>query len=126
MPQKKIKKELSSAERGFGVILEDIDSKLDLVVEGHQVLDKKIDGVDAKVDNLQKEMNYKFDVVFEKFGEIDQRFEQVDQRFEQIDQQFSEVKDELHLIRNDLKEKVSRDEFVLLEKRVAILERSKK
>ncbi|MEK7147196.1 MAG: hypothetical protein AAB772_02995 [Patescibacteria group bacterium] len=109
MPQKKIKKELSSAERGFGVILEDIDSKLDLVVEGHQVLDKKIDGVDAKVDNLQKEIDYKFDVVFEKFGEIDQRFEQVDQ-------QFSEVKDELHLIRNDLKEKVSRDEFVLLEK----------
>lgn len=81
-----------------GVVLEDIDSKLDLVLEGHKVLDKKIDGVDKKVDNLKTEMNYKFDVVF----------------------------DELHIIRNELKEKVSRDEFVLLEKRVMALERSKK
>ena len=34
--------------------------------------------------------------------------------------------DELNLIRNELKEKVGRDEFVLLEKRVMVLEKSKK
>lgn len=105
MLQKKIKKELHLEERRFGVILEDIDFKLNLVVEGHQNLDQKIDRVDAKVDNLQKEMDYKFEVVFEKFGEITE---------------------ELHIIRNDLKEKVGRDEFVFLEKRVAALEKARK
>ena len=99
MVKKKInKKELSPSERRFGVILEDIDSKLDLVVEGHKGLDKKIDIVDKKVNDLHEEMNYKFEIVF----------------------------DELHLIRNELKEKVGRDEFALLEKRVMALEKSRK
>ncbi len=35
-----------------------------------------------------------------------------------------EVKEELHLIRNELKEKVSRDEFLALEHRVTRLEKS--
>ena len=96
--KKKKKKEFTQIERHFGVVLEDIDSKLDLVVEGHRVFDKKIDKVDEKVDNLKNEMNYKFEIVF----------------------------DELHLVRNDLKEKVGRDEFILLEKRVMALEKSRK
>ena len=37
-----------------------------------------------------------------------------------------EMKTELHLIRGDLKEKVGRDEFRLLENRVAVLEKSTK
>ena len=99
MAKKKInKKELSTSERHFGVILEDIDSKLDLVVEGNQGLDKKIDKVDEKLEDFRDEVNYKFEIVF----------------------------DELRLIRNELKEKVGRDEFALLEKRVMALEKSRK
>lgn len=95
---RKQKQASSFSERRLGVIMENIDSKLDLVVEGHQTLDKKIDRVDNKVDDLQEEMNHKFGVVL----------------------------DELHLIRNELKEKVGRDEFVLLEKRVAALEKTRR
>src|SRR3989338_2032249 len=114
--------------RQFGVILEDIDSKIDFLVEGHQALDKKIDKVDSnlnsKIDSFKTEMDYKFETVFEKFNKVDKRFDEVDKRFEKVDEQFKqvgaqfdEVKDELRVIRNELKEKVSRDEFVLLEKR---------
>jgi hypothetical protein len=92
------KKELSQIERHFGVILEDIDSKLDLVVEGHRVLDKKIEDFREETDKRFNEVDYKFEIVF----------------------------DELRLIRNELKEKVGRDEFILLEKRVAALEKSKR
>ena len=99
MAKKKInKKELSASERHFGVVLEDIDSKLDLVVEGNQGLDKKIDKVDEKLEDFRDEVNYKFEIVF----------------------------DELRLIRNELKEKVGRDEFAFLEKRVMALEKSRK
>ena len=136
--------------RQFGVILEDIDSKIDFLVEGHQALDKKIDKVDSnlngKIDSFKTEMDYKFETVFEKFNEVDKRFDEVDKRFEKVDKrfdevdkrfekvdeqfkqdgaQFDEVKDELRVIRNELKEKVSRDEFVLLEKRVLKLEKAR-
>ena len=113
------------SERHFGVILEDIDSKLNLVVEGQGALDVKIDKVDEKLEDFKKEVNYKFDIVFEKFDEVDQKFDEVDQRFDEVDQRFNEVTDELHVIRNELKEKVGRDEFVLLEKRVAALEKTR-
>lgn len=92
------KKQLSPSERHFGVVLENIDSKLDLVVEGHQGLDKKIEDFRKEVGERFDEVDYKFEIVF----------------------------DELHLIRNELKEKVGRDEFILLEKRVMALEKSRK
>ncbi|MEK7574491.1 MAG: hypothetical protein AAB514_03110 [Patescibacteria group bacterium] len=109
MKKEKTKKDSKSEERRTGVVLENIDSKLDFIVEGQQVLDKKIDKVDEKVDELRGEMNYKFGVVFEKFDEVDQKFD--------------EVTGELRVIRNELKEKVGRDEFVILEKRVMNLEK---
>ena len=112
MVKKINKKQLSPSEHHFEVILEGIDSKLDLVIGGYQGLDKKIDTVDKKVDSLREEMDYKFEIVFEKF--------------DKIDAQFSDVKDELHIIRNELKEKISRDEFSFLEKRVMALEKSRK
>jgi len=138
--KKKNKKDLDILDikdRQFGMILESIDSKLDLVVEGHETLDVKIDKVDAKVEDLRTEMNYKFEVVFEKFDEVDKRFEDVDKRFDEVDKRFEdvdkrfnevdkrfdEVTDELRIIRNELKEKVGRDEFLALEKRVIILEK---
>ena len=98
MVKKINKKQLSSSERHFGVILEDIDSKLDLVVEGLETVDKKIEDFRKEVDERFNEVDYKFEIVF----------------------------DELRLIRNELKEKVGRDEFALLEKRVMALEKSRK
>jgi septation ring formation regulator EzrA len=142
----KSKKELPQTERHFGVILEDIDSKLDLVVEGHQVLDKKIEDFRGEVNEKFKEVDYKFEVVFEKFDEVDKkfdevdkkfdevdkrfdevdkRFDEVDKRFDEVDKRFDEVAGELRVIRHELKEKVGRDEFILLEKRVAALEKSR-
>ena len=101
MAKKKMKinkKELSAPERHFGAILEDIDSKLDLVVEGVGTLDGKIDRHYGEFQEFRKDVDYKFELVF----------------------------DELRLIRNELKEKVGRDEFALLEKRVIALEKSRK
>lgn len=91
-------KKLNNKERYLGVTLEHIDSKLDLVLDGHKALDKKIDDFKEEVGEKFKEVDYKFEVVL----------------------------DELHVIRNELKEKVGRDEFVLLEKRVATLEKTER
>lgn len=100
-PMTKKKQKINSGRRQ-GVLLEDIDSKLDLVVEGHGMLDKKIDRLDKKVDELD---------------------EKVHKRFDEVDYKFGVVFDELRLIRHELKEKVSREEFIVLEKRVGTLEK---
>ncbi len=134
------KKGLSVSERHFGVILEDIDAKLYLVLEGHQSLDIKIDKNHQEFQEFREEVNYKFDVVFEKFDEIDIRFKNIDIRFDAIDirfkdvdarfdnveAEFKNVKDELRVIHDELKEKPGRDEFTLLEKRTMALEKSRK
>ncbi|MCL4437727.1 hypothetical protein M1513_01665 [Patescibacteria group bacterium] len=110
---KKTKKNIfNKSERYFGVVLEKMDSNIQSFLDGHQTLDKKIDNLKDNIDGRFKEVDYKFDIVFEKFNDVDA--------------QLNDIKDELHIIRNDLKEKVSRDEFVLLEKRVMALERAKK
>lgn len=86
-----------SPEHKFGVLMENIESQLKLVAEGHGILANS-------VNRLREEMNERFSVV---------------------DQKFDIVFDELHLIHNELKEKISRDEFVVLEKRVTVLERNR-
>ena len=93
-----LKEQREEYQRYLGVVAEDFDSKFDLAMEGHEVLDKKIEDFRSEVGGRFDEVDYKFGIVF----------------------------DELHVIRNELKEKVSRDEFVLLEKRVITLEKSKK
>lgn len=107
MASKQIPKAFTESE--VGTLIEHFDSKLDLVVEGHAALDKKIDDFKVEVAEKFKEVDYKFETVFERFDGVDERFNHID--------------DELHVIRNELKEKVGRDEFQLLEKRVAALEK---
>lgn len=91
-------KNSKNGEHYVGALLENMDSKIDVLVEGHQVLDKKI-------DDLKNDM---------------------DKRFDEVDYKVETVFDELCIIRNDLKEKVGRDEFIVLEKRVFALEKSRK
>lgn len=96
--KKKKTDNLNNEAHYFGALLENMDSKIDVLVEGHRTIDGKIDKHYFEFQEFRKEVNYKFDVVF----------------------------DELHLIRNELKEKVGRDEFIVLEKRVFALEKSRK
>ena len=73
------------------MVLEHIDSNVDLLVEGHRVLDRKIDILHGEMNERFKEVDYKFGVVF----------------------------DELHLIRGELKEKISR--AIIIQKIVAVV-----
>jgi peptidoglycan hydrolase CwlO-like protein len=109
MVNKKIKKiNLSTEERHFGVVLENIDSKLDLVVEGHKSLDKKIDGVDQKLEEFSHNTDYKFKVLTEMTAKNTENIEV--------------MKSDIEIIKNSLKKKVDLEEFEILEKRVLLLE----
>jgi len=91
---KKINKESTEA-RHFGVILENVDFKLDLIVEGQHSLSREMQNFRGEVDVKFNEVDFKFGVVL----------------------------DELQVIRNELKEKIGRDEFAVSEKRIFNLEK---
>ncbi len=127
--KKRLPKTFTESE--VGTLIEHFDSKVDLVLEGHAVLNKRIDNLDAKMDAKFQEVDGKFQIVFQKFRDVDKRFDGVDQRLDKVEQRLDKmdetlesVQDELRLVRNELKEKVGRDEFLVLEKRVAALEKT--
>jgi hypothetical protein len=91
----------TTGERRFEVLLEQVESDFSTFGEALQMLGQKVD---------------------QRFDAVDQRFDAVDQRFDGIDNELSVIKTELSLIRHELKQKVDRDEFKLLETRVARLE----
>lgn len=134
MVKKKTNKKSPLLSEGHsGVLLEDLDSKMDLVLEGYQVLNKKVDDL---VDG-QEVLNKKFGYLDKKVGSLDEKMENLDKKVDGLDkkvdknhqemnQKFDIVFDKLHSIRNELKEKVNRDEFSFLEKRVVILEKLRK
>ncbi len=57
------KNDLPAVEGRFGVILENIDSNVKQVLEGHAVLDKKIDDFRQEFDESREETNWKFEQV---------------------------------------------------------------
>ena len=110
MAKKKInKKQIFTSERHFGVLLEDIDSKMSLVLEGHQALDAKFSKKIDKVDEKLKDIGGKINIHTEMIGSMAADIEI--------------IKSDVEFIKNSLKKKVDIDEFAFLEKRVSLLER---
>lgn len=65
-------KKVSSAQHQLGVVLEDINSKFDQVLDGHAVLDVKIEKVYDEVKEVRKEIDWKFNVVLEEIRDLKQ------------------------------------------------------
>lgn len=86
----------------FTVVLESIQSDFRIFGEKLEMMEEKFE---------------------KRFDGADERFDGFEKRFDGVDYKFELVFDELHIIRNELKEKVGRDEFTLLEKRVMVLEK---
>lgn len=126
------KKDSSVAERRFGVVLESIDSKFDLVLEGHSVLDHKIDGVESRLTGGIKELNFKVEILagdlkdFKKdtqssFQTVFDYLSNADKEFDFIKSEIADIKLEIADLKTKIEEKyIKRIEE--LEKRVEKLE----
>ena len=108
----KSKKAKSSRGNYTEVLLEDMNSKLDVVAEGQLLLAEK-------VTQQLREITERVDEFEER---VMLRFASVDKRFDVVDQELKTIKGELALINHNLKQKVDREEFKFLEARVARLE----
>jgi len=119
MPKKQQNKKTQKPTLKYlGVMLERMDSRIEIVLEGHAVLDGKIDVLDQKVETIDQKFGIKLGTLNDKIDAVNGGVEDIKT---EMNCKFDLVFDELHIIKNELKEKVGRDEFVLLEKRVSML-----
>jgi hypothetical protein len=113
---KKSKKDNNQERDQFTVVLENINSKIDLLVEGHQCLVEKIDGVEfslnAKIDSVESSLNS-----FKK--ETRDNFQLAFDHFSNIEDELSDIRKELGMMK---KKKVDVEKFEKLERRVGKLE----
>jgi chromosome segregation ATPase len=129
MEEKKIKRILEEykkeTKRHFDVVAEKIEDKIALLAEQVAANTEKLKEHDLKLDNISeklKEHDLKFENILEKLKEHDQKLKEHDKRFDKIEDTLEVIKLDIEFIKNELKQKVSRDEFAALEKRVSLLE----
>ncbi len=104
----------------YTVVLEDLRSQFKVFGEGLDAVRKKGDETFEAVGELKEDVA----ILKEDMRDVKQDVSQLKVEVSELKEDMLEVKEELHLIRNELKEKVSRDEFLALEHRVARLEKS--
>jgi hypothetical protein len=88
-------------QRHRGVLLEDLDSKLDILVEGQMALDVKMDRHYDEFRDFVSDTKFKFGIVFEKFDEVDGKFKIVFEKLGEMDDKFEVVFEELHELRKE-------------------------
>ena len=120
---KKAKNELTQSQ--WGTLFEEINSKLDLLLEGHSdlnnkvnVLDDKVNVLDQKVDRNYQEMNSKFDEVNSNFKTVFEYLSKIDDNLHEL--QF--IKSELAQIKSKLSKKADLDYIEKIEQRVNKIE----
>lgn len=84
-PKRIIKKDTPIKDRYLGVLLEDINGKFDLLIEGHQVLVKNQETLNKDFGSFHKEADEKFALVLKRFNIVDDRFRSVDDRFRSLE-----------------------------------------
>jgi len=77
-------------------------------------------------DVVAERLEDKIGIVSEQVATNSEKLEEHNQRFNKIDETLEIIKLDIEFIKNELKQKISRDEFAVLERRVSILEAKQK
>ena len=124
--------------RKMGVIMEDMNSKIDLLVEGYSSLDKKIDRVHAELkedlNDFKVETRGNFKIVFEQISNVNidlqsfknetrDNFKKVFEYLSRIDDEVQDIKSEILEIKLVLKKKADISRLAVMEKKIQIIER---
>jgi len=105
------KKKKSYKPEETGILLEDIRDQISVVAEQHLTTDKKIDGMGKKVDILTKRVDG-----------VENKVDVLTERVAGIAEDIDIIKMDMEFIKNELKNKIDRQEFAALERRVALIE----
>ncbi len=83
----------------------------------------EIGAVGESVDLLREQTNTRFDTLEELVRQLDKRVTILEIKVSEMAEDMTAIKHEIRLIRHDMTQKVNREEFEMLEERVARLEK---
>jgi len=66
------------------ILLEDMSSKFDLVLEGHQVLGRQIEGAREEAREADKRLEFKIDVVNLKVDKLEEKVDKLEQKVDGV------------------------------------------
>ena len=84
--------------------------------------DRKTKETKRHFDVVAEDLKSEIKAVAEQVGANTEKLEEHDQRFNKIDETLGIIQIDIEFIKHELKQKVDRDEFAVLEKRVSLLE----
>lgn len=87
-----------------------------------KILEKYNQDVKRHMSVLTEDFKNEVKIIAEQVTANTEKLEEHDQRFNKLDETLETIKLDIEVIKNDLKQKVGRDEFVILERRISILE----
>ena len=105
-------------QRHVDVVAKDIKHEVKLVAEGVSTANQRIDNVQKDVGKL----NNRTEVMEVRMVSVEVKVDKLDNKVDELTNDMEIVKTDVTFIKNELVQKVSREEFVFLEKRVSTLE----
>jgi hypothetical protein len=112
------KKVAAEKDRRHGVILEDIQGKFQVLVEGQEAMESRMDGFDTRLGRIETKVD-KLDV---RMCDIEVRMEGVETRLEGVETRLGAV--ETGLLTIGIAQKVDKKEAIALGRRVTKLEQA--
>ena len=106
-------------EQKFGVLLEHIDGKFNQVLEGHAVLDRKIDSVQNELREFRSETTFKLNTITQV---IDAFKTKTDANFKVVLEYLSRIDDEIQDLKKVFHGKPEMKRLMQLEARMAQVE----
>jgi len=92
----------------FEILQERMDRKIDIVLEGHQVLHKEIKQVRQEARQMNRETNLKLDVIAQtlsgKIEKVDQKVEINREKIEEVDQKVEINREAIEINRKKIEE----------------------
>ena len=105
-------------KRHISVLQEDFKDQVKIIAEQHEAIISKLDNHEQRLT----EIDSKLDNHEQRLTEIDSKLGNHEQKLTKIEETLQTIKLDIEFIKHELKQKVGRDEFAALEKRVSLLE----
>ncbi len=109
------------AEGQSGIVdrLDSMEGKVDSLETRFDSMETRFDSMEGKVDSLET----RFDSMETRFDSMETRFDSMETRFDSLEGKVDRLQDDVTTIKHKLSEKVDKDDFDKLEKRLLKVER---
>jgi predicted nuclease with TOPRIM domain len=122
---KNAQRDISKRDPSMGVLFETLKDKMDLLLEGHESAQKRIDRLDGRMGRVEAKLDtleVKVDILEERFEGMETKFDNLDGKFDDLSGRFDGMEVKFDALAEDVRKKGDKEEILALGNRVTKLE----